>query len=218
MIERVRVITQLTMATVFLFSAAGKLKDPKGFVTGVENFELLPAQMAPGVAVLVMATESWLAIAHLMGWWLEFTALIAFSLLMVFGVAVTVNLVRGRELPCYCFDTTGHEMISSATLVRLFLLLSAEAFLLVRLHFFANEVQERLQGMTDFGLALCWVVFLLTASSWFLIVPELRELLVTPTTIQSTSEATTRELLSPTANISPRKHVPQASQGDQIKA
>jgi len=135
--------------------------------------------MVPCAAMSIIVVESWLAIAHLTGWWLRLAVPVGFGVFAGFAVAVAINLRRGRPLPCYCFDATGGEPISVITLSRLVLLLSTQVFLLANPNFFTRNgvVHEQIHGVTEFGLAACWVAFLLVAFSWLLTLPELAELL-----------------------------------------
>jgi hypothetical protein len=43
----------------------------------------------------------------------------ALMLVVVFGVAVGVNLYRGRSIRCYCMGASSREVIGVATLLRL---------------------------------------------------------------------------------------------------
>jgi hypothetical protein len=81
---------------------------------------------------------------------------------------VALNLKRGRVVPCYCFGKNA-DKISGATLGRLVLLGTAEAFLL-KVH---EPVYIQNIGFREFEFALFWAVFTLTVGFWFF---ELRDL------------------------------------------
>jgi hypothetical protein len=84
------------------------------------------------------------------------------------------NLVRGRATPCYCF---GHsEIISLRTLMRLFLLLFGEAFLLLDPELFASGSTRyylRITGIDEYGVLFVWVILLLLGALWCLSVREI---------------------------------------------
>jgi hypothetical protein len=172
-------IARLMVGTVFLFSAAGKLRDPRSFARGIEDYEILPTRVVTGASLIIIAVEGWLAVSHLMVWWLRLAVPVGVGMFASFTVAVAVNLLRGRALPCYCFDTTGGESISVRTLARLLLLLSTELFLLANASLFTRNqiVDEQIHPLIDPGLAWFWAMFLLVAFSWLFTLPELAELL-----------------------------------------
>ena len=173
-------VLQLALGVVFLLSAAGKLRDPKGFALAVADYQVLPALLAYPVSLLIIGLESWLAITHLTGLLMAVAAPLGFATLASFVVAVGVNLKRGRGLPCYCFGGRGGETISSRTLTRLILLLSCEGLLLADPIFFTTNqliYPDRITRFSDLALALFWATFLLVGGSWLLNLPDLMDLL-----------------------------------------
>jgi hypothetical protein len=168
-------IVQLTVGVVFLLSAVGKLRNPRAFAFGIEDYEILPDRLASSAAVLIIVFESWVAIAHITGKGLRLAVPVAFGLLASFAIAVAVNLRRGRVLSCYCFDAGGGKSISRLTLFRLLLLISTEIFL------FASPskgwISMQSHNAAAIGLTFCWVTFVLVASSWLLSLPDLADLL-----------------------------------------
>lgn len=175
----VYLISRLLIGAVFLLSVVGKLEHPRSFTQGIEDYEILPAGTAAGATIFIIIAELFLAIAHLMGWWLRVAVPVGLVVLASFAVAVAVNLVRGRKLPCYCFSTTGGEEISPRTLARLLLLLSTEIFLLVKPNLFAASewINARPQPIVEPGLTFFWVGFLWVVFSWLFSLPEIAELL-----------------------------------------
>jgi Methylamine utilisation protein MauE len=125
------IIAQISVGTVFLLSASAKLRSPRDFASGIEDYEILPARVAFVTALGVILLETWVAIAHITGSLLRLAVPFALGLLASFAIAVVVNLRRGRALPCYCFSAGGGESISRRTLFRLLLLGSAEIFILL---------------------------------------------------------------------------------------
>jgi methylamine utilization protein MauE len=170
-------IARLTIGTVFLLSAAGKLRAPRSFAHAIEDYEILPGRMVAGASIFIIVVESWLAIAHLLGWWLRLAVPVGLGIIASFTVAVAINLRRGRTLPCYCFDATGGESISRRTLARLLLLLSTEVFLLANPNLFpTNRILHEYRGV-ELGLAFFWATFLMVVLSWIFSLPELAEVL-----------------------------------------
>jgi hypothetical protein len=120
------VITSLGF--VFLLAAIGKMRHPLVFADVVRNYEILPSALAPWVAFLLIAIESFLAAAFFTGWLIEVAIPAAAATLLGFAAAVAVNLRRNRSVACGCFGDP-QERISPSTITRLALLLLGVLFI-----------------------------------------------------------------------------------------
>lgn len=152
---------QLALALVFLFSTAGKLRNPRRFALGLADYNVLPTRFVNFAAFLVIALEGLLALAHLTGRLLAIVLPLGIGLLASFAFVVGVNLKRGRPLSCHCFGRDG-DTISRATLARLALLASGEAFLL-EMH---EPIYPTHLAPGDLGVAVFWATLLLIAGLW----------------------------------------------------
>jgi hypothetical protein len=163
-----QVVVQLAIGFVFLLSTAGKLRNPRSFIEGVVDYRVLPASLALFFGMLVIPLEFWLALAHLTGWTLNLAVPIGLILLVVFAVAITVNLLRGRILPCHCFGASRGESISRRSIGRVLLLASGEAFLIPERSFLSRQ-SISFPASTSFF----WAAILLITASWLLNVGDL---------------------------------------------
>jgi len=104
--------------TLLLAGAAlAKLRDLRGFAAAVAGYRLLPGALAGPAAAGFVAVE--LALAA--GLWLEprAAALGAAALLTLYGVAIAVNLARGRrDIDCGCGGPLGRQTLSEALVLR----------------------------------------------------------------------------------------------------
>jgi len=177
--SEMRLVAQLALGTIFGLSAAGKLRNPTGFAQGVVDYEILPPGLAYSVGLLLVPLEGFLAASHLTGWLLALAVPLGLGTLVTFGVAVGINLGRGRELPCHCFAGQGGETISGTTLARILLLVPGEALLFEDRGALASNrpvYPWQIATLREFGLALFWTSFLLTAAMWFLSLSDLLNL------------------------------------------
>jgi hypothetical protein len=167
-----RFVIQLAVGLVFLASTVSKLYDPGSFARGLAEFKLLHHSFTGFVSCLIIVTEGWLAISHLTGYRLTISLPIGLIMLASFGLAVTINLRRGRVLPCHCFGGSG-ETISARTIVRLLLLISAESLLLVthRVRYLRQFTQ-----LTEFVVELSMAIVLLVLCLWLLDLGDLLKL------------------------------------------
>lgn len=152
---------QLAVGIVFSFSAGAKLLDPKAFARGIREFDILPESLVVQATFAVISLESWLGFSHLSGRHLTVAVPVSVALLLSFGVAVSVNLRRGRKIPCHCFGRP-REVISVRTVVRILLLMSCDVYLLTMKQFSPPWT------VTSVGLPLFWAILLLVLGSWLL--------------------------------------------------
>jgi thiol-disulfide isomerase/thioredoxin/uncharacterized membrane protein YphA (DoxX/SURF4 family) len=117
MLDALILTSRLLLAAVFLVAAIGKLADRQGTRQAVAAFgvpEPAAAWLAPllplaelAVAVLLLPTSTALA-----------GALGALGLLLLFSVAIAVNLARGNEPDCHCFGQLHSAPAGPRTLIR----------------------------------------------------------------------------------------------------
>ena len=101
-------------------AASGKLYQHKAFMLAVADFQLLPLPFVKVVAAALPGTEllagGVLVIGALaacrrprgpVGLYTKAAAWIAAGLMTVFIAALVINLLRGLEMDCACFDVLG---------------------------------------------------------------------------------------------------------------
>jgi hypothetical protein len=120
---------RIAAALMFFTAAVAKMRSWGTFEGVVANYRLLPNALARGVAWVLPPAEFLLAIALLCG--APGSELAASALLSVFGIAMAINLLRGRtHIDCGCFDATLKQPLRWSLVVRnavLVLLLIAAA-------------------------------------------------------------------------------------------
>ena len=170
---------QFAIGIVLLCSCVGKWLNPLRFARNVGNYELLPQRLGYWFGLLVIPLETWLALAHLTGWKLQLAVRVTLALFASFAFAISINLLRGHRLPCYCFGENDDELISGSTLLRLAILLLGEAALLRR--HYAEKMTSLVFATTpaheSIGFAVLTAVLVLIATTWLLSIPDLFDLL-----------------------------------------
>jgi peroxiredoxin/uncharacterized membrane protein YphA (DoxX/SURF4 family) len=122
-------IARLVLAGVFVLAGASKLADRKGSREAVADFGV-PAVLAAPLGLLLPVTELIVAGALIpasTAWW---GALGALVLLLVFVVAITYNLARGRTPECRCFGQLHSAPAGWKTLARNGFLAAVAGFVL----------------------------------------------------------------------------------------
>jgi hypothetical protein len=178
--DQIRWVVQLSLGVMFALSVASKLRDPMGFARGVEEYNIVPRRVASGFAFLVIVCEAFLSVSYLGGWLIVFSVPLGLTLLTGFFAAVSVNLLRQRELPCYCFGSDEGERISARSLARLAMAISGELVLVLEAGFFSSPFTQsaRQASPRDIALAVSWSILTLVAAVWALNLPDLLALAV----------------------------------------
>ena len=118
------------LALVFVQGGAAKLTARDEFQGVVSSYRLLPPAMVPVFAALLPFAELAAGIGVILPATRHSGAALAFALLVMFALAMAINLARGRtEIDCGCFKS-GFRQTISGWLVGRNLLLAAGAALL----------------------------------------------------------------------------------------
>jgi Methylamine utilisation protein MauE len=177
---------QLSLGVVFLAAAAPKLRHPGAFAVTVAAYRILPRRLVPAIALVLIAIEAFLAFAFLTGRLMAVAVPLAAMALAGFFGAVTLNLRRGREVPCGCFGDP-QEQISSRSLVRLGVLMAALGALVATSSAAGTEAVTLVSVLDDGAEGLEYLIavggvagFLVLAGMWALSLPELVSVLRRP--------------------------------------
>src|ERR1700722_5734960 len=96
-------IAQLTVGIVFALSSFSKAQDFTRFVYAIVDFEMFPTRLAYVIGMMLLPAEGFIALSHLTGLWIGPGSILCIVTLIGFFIAISVNLVRGRGILCYCF-------------------------------------------------------------------------------------------------------------------
>lgn len=125
------VVIRLFLAAIFIVAAVSKLRDQAGTRKAAVSFGVpesmskvfafaLPLVEIVGALLLVYSASSW------------FGSVAITVLLLVFTVAISVQLLKGTEPDCHCFGQLGAEKIGVSSLFRNALFMAPAAFLVAR--------------------------------------------------------------------------------------
>lgn len=85
-------------------AALPKIADPPAFAHLIYNYRLLPGGLVNALALVLPWVELLAGLALILGVWKKEAAVVAAVLLLVFIVAIGINLARGHAVDCGCFD------------------------------------------------------------------------------------------------------------------
>jgi len=110
-------IARLLLAAVFAASGLAKLTDRNGSRQALVGFGV-PASLAVPLGVGLPVIELATAVALVLNATNRWGALVALALLLLFTVAIGVNLIRGHRPNCHCFGRLQPGPIGWATFLR----------------------------------------------------------------------------------------------------
>jgi uncharacterized membrane protein YphA (DoxX/SURF4 family) len=97
---------QFVLAAFFVVAGIAKVADPPGFAHEVHNYGLAPAAAVNPMALILPWLEIIVGVALFLGIATRTAARILGILLVVFIVALSINLARGKPVDCGCFGTS----------------------------------------------------------------------------------------------------------------
>jgi uncharacterized membrane protein YphA (DoxX/SURF4 family) len=95
-------LIRFALGTMFLAAGASKLADLGEFADAIKLYRIIPGATAGAVARMVSVTEVVLGTVLLLGIGIPYASVVGSVLLVIFALAMAVNLIRGRQIPCGC--------------------------------------------------------------------------------------------------------------------
>jgi hypothetical protein len=97
---------QFLLAAFFVVAGIAKIGDPPAFAQEIHNYRLVPGWAVNVMALWLPWVEVVAGAALFLGIFRRTAARIFGILLVVFIIAIGINLVRGRPVDCGCFGTS----------------------------------------------------------------------------------------------------------------
>jgi uncharacterized membrane protein YphA (DoxX/SURF4 family) len=95
---------QIILGIIFVVAAWPKIVDPPSFAHMVYNYRLVPSGLVNFVAIVMPWIELLAGLALILGIWTRGARPIITAMLVMFIVAIAINLARGNAIDCGCFD------------------------------------------------------------------------------------------------------------------
>jgi putative oxidoreductase len=104
--EWLTVRVQFVLAAFFVVAGISKIVDPPSFAHEIHNYKMVPGALVNGMALILPWLEVVAGVALFLGIARRTAAKVLGILLLVFIVALGVNLARGHPVDCGCFGTS----------------------------------------------------------------------------------------------------------------
>jgi len=125
-------VFRIVLGVVFLYASVDKIIHPDNFARDIQNWQLLPEVLVNLSAVLLPWVEFLCGLLLLSGQWVRSSSLLLAGLLFIFIVAVSINLGRGLDHHCGCFNTGAGRKIGLTLLGGDLALLAIARFLVFK--------------------------------------------------------------------------------------
>ena len=103
---------QIALGLFFVIAALPKIVDPPSFAHMIYNYKLVPNALLNIMALTMPWLELLVGLALIFGIWRDTANALVAAMLVMFIVAISINLARGNAIDCGCFD------VSAANLTR----------------------------------------------------------------------------------------------------
>lgn len=147
---------QFALGFMFLWSTIPKISNLKIFAGYIRDYRLIPPIISLPMALIMAGLQLLIATSLLSGFYPILALSTAIILLATYLFAVTVNLIRGRDIACGCFGDA-QESIGGTTILRLALSMSATVAL-IAIYQYQIVTPTGLASATDVAAAKVAVV------------------------------------------------------------
>jgi uncharacterized membrane protein YphA (DoxX/SURF4 family) len=113
----IALMLRLYLGGVFLYASTHKINHAGEFAETIASYQLVPFWAVNAVALLLPWTEFFSGLMLIVGLRTRAAAALIAGMLVVFIVAVSINLFRGAPIDCGCFRAL-EDPISWQTVVR----------------------------------------------------------------------------------------------------
>ncbi len=132
--DYVALIIRLIIGVMFIYASYDKITTPAEFARIIYNYHLLPGELVNLAALIMPWMELICGIALIAGIYRRGSIVIINLMLVIFAVAIAINLIRGVNLECGCFSVSSRAKSNA-----LELLLRDIGLLILGVYLFINK-------------------------------------------------------------------------------
>ncbi len=98
------IIVRIVIGLLFVYSSIFKIIDPSSFVDSIAQYRILSDNLLPYAAIAIPYIELFAGICLLLGFNIRPAATAGIVLMLVFIIAIIINMAQGRTFDCGCFE------------------------------------------------------------------------------------------------------------------
>ena len=110
MMRALEMACRIVFAAAFVLAGAAKMFDAAGFATVISHYQILPAKMIYGAALILPAVELVCGLALLCGVLMRGALALLNALMVGFLAAMILSMIRGLDVTCGCFGGAGQSV------------------------------------------------------------------------------------------------------------
>ncbi len=100
----VQLICRFILGGVFIYASIHKISNPGSFAETLYSYQLFPSMFIHFMAIFVPWLEMVAGVFLVLGIFPKGSSFILSGMLVAFIIALTINLIRGLDIDCGCFD------------------------------------------------------------------------------------------------------------------
>lgn len=98
------IIVRIAIGLLFVYSSIFKIIDPSSFADSIAQYRILSDNLLPYAAIAIPYIELFAGICLLLGFNIRPAAMAGIILMLVFIIAIIINLAQARTFECGCFE------------------------------------------------------------------------------------------------------------------